>query len=574
MIFRKIKGYIEKDNGLIMYFFCLTIELNLCYTYTSENKTILTNFFLKSNKHLRNKIKRTIKTVTTNMNLKFLLSFLILLVTWPALAQISQPLRYEIEIDNSYDEYNIVSAEENGLFLFKELQEKSTFKELHWQIIRLDTSLQETSRREVIIDSKFTFKGYSYADDQLVLLFQEGYEFAKDLLFITFSIRGNSFQSYLYENLVPIQLTEFEAKNDAVIFGGNVNMRTVVMVYNFTARKGVVLPGFYNDRSSLLQISTDTKDDYFRVITSDRMPNKRFGISVRAYSTMGEQIFTDQLIAKEDLSLTDGRIVNSSEGGNLLAGTYSANKRIETSRGIFVADFNKVSQNQINYYNYGELENFFNYMRERKKERILKRIARKKVKGRKLRFSYRLFVQDIIKQNNENILIGEAYYPTYTNRQRGFDPYTMSASYSHGGSSVQAFDGYKYTHAVIMAFDNNGKLLWDNSFEINDLKSFNLEEHVHLAFLENEIVMLYLYNQHLKIKVIKNNEIVEGKYTEELRLMYENDEIRANDEDLEGLEHWYGNNFYAHGVNRVKNLRDANIKLNRKVFFINKIVVK
>ena len=136
------------------------------------------------------------------------------------------------------------------------------------------------------------------------------------------------------------------------------------------------------------------------------------------------------------------------------------------------------------------------------------------------------------------------------------------------------FDGYKYTHAVIIAFDNNGKLLWDNSFEINDLKSFQLEEHVHLAFLDNEIIMLYLYNQELKIKVIKGSEIVEGKFTESLMLMYESDEMKGNDEELEGLEQWYGNNFYAFGVNKVKNLLDHDIKLNRKVFFINKIVVE
>jgi hypothetical protein len=289
---------------------------------------------------------------------------------------------------------------------------------------------------------------------------------------------------------------------------------------------------------------------------------------------MGELVFTENLEAKEDLSLTDGRIVNSSEGGNLLAGTYSIKRRTETSRGIFVADLNQESIKQIQYYNYANLENFFNYMREKRKNRIKKRIARKKIKGRKLRFSYRLFVQDIIKQGDQNILIGEAYFPTYSNRTRGYG--YSSYGYNPYMSNVpdQVFDGYKYTHAVIIAFNDSGEILWDNSFEINDLKSYQLEEHVQLAFLDDQIVMLYLYDQHLKVKVIKANEIVEGKFTEELKLLYENDEIRGNDEDLEGLKQWYGNNFYAYGVNKVKNLKDENIKLNRKVFFINKIVVE
>jgi hypothetical protein len=508
------------------------------------------------------------------MQLRILLFIILLPFCFNLKGQISQPLRYEIEIDDLNDGYYIVSAQEAGLFLFKELEEKTENNEFIWEVIRLDTSLQEINRREVIIDNKFSFRGYSYDKGRFVMLFQEGFDFAKDLLFLTFSLNEETFQSYLYENLVPIKLTEFEVKNDAVVFGGNVNMRTVVMMYNFSAEKGIVLPGFYNDRSSLLQIVTETDDPWIRIITSDRMPSKRYGITVRAFSTMGVRIFSNELLAKDDFSLTDGRIVNGHQGGNLLAGTYSSKRRTETSRGIYVADFNKSEQTQINYYNYAELENFFNYMKESRKERVLKRIARKKIKGRKLRFSYRLFVQDIIKQNNENILIGEAYYPTYSNQSYGYGFSHYSYNPSLNGGTSQVFDGYKYTHAVIMAFDDKGKLLWDNSFEINDLKSFQLEGHVKLAFLKNEIVMLYLYDQQLKIKVIKNNEIVEGKYSEDLKLMYESDEMKSNDEELEGLEHWYGNNFYAFGVNKVKNLRDENIKLNRKVFFINKIVVE
>jgi len=508
------------------------------------------------------------------MKLKYILSLLLLTISPALMGQISQPLRYEIEIDNFNDDYYIVSAKEDGLFIFKELDKETKKNEYVWEIIRLDTSLQEVNRREVIIDDKFSFKGYSYDNGQFVMLFQEGYEFAKDLLFLTFSINSDTFQSYVYENLVPIKLTEFEVKNDAVVFGGNVNMRTVVMMYNFNAKKGVVLPGFYNDRSSLLQIVTKTEDPWVRIITSDRLQNKRYGITVRAFDTMGKARFTKSLEAKDDFSLTDGRVVNSSEGGNLLAGTYSIKRRTETSRGIYVADFEREDKDQIRYYNYANLENFFNYMRERRKNRIMKRIARKKIKGRKLRFSYRLFVQDIVKQGNQNILIGEAYYPTYSNSSRGLGYSSYSYDPFMSNRTSQVFDGYKYTHAVIMAFDNDGKLIWDNSFEINDLKSFQLEEHVHLAFLDKQIVMLYLYDQELKIKVIKGSKIIEGKFTESLKLMYESDEMKSNNEELEGLKQWYGNNFYAYGVNKVKNLRDENIKLNRKVFFINKIVVE
>jgi hypothetical protein len=210
-------------------------------------------------------------------------------------------------------------------------------------------------------------------------------------------------------------------------------------------------------------------------------------------------------------------------------------------------------------------------MREKRKERVISRIKRKKIKGKNLKFRYRLEVHDIIRQEDQNILIGEAYYPTYTSStSSGFG---YSDSFSNRGMS-QVFDGYKYTHAIIIGFDNSGNLLWDNSFEINDLKSFNLEEHIHVAFLPKKIVMLYLYDQQLKIKIIQEREILEGKFTETLKLKYDDDKVQVSNDDLAGLENWYGNVFFAFGTNKLKNLKDQDIDLNRKVFFINKIVVE
>ncbi len=269
-----------------------------------------------------------ITAITLNRICVCVVSFLFLiaiLFSSVVFGQISQPTRYEIEIDKLDEPYNIVSAEENGIYIFKAQEDKNTKKENSWEIIRIDTSLQEVSRHEVLIDDKFTFRGYSYQNGQFVMLFQEGIEYAEDLLFITFKVGEAGFQSYVYKNVVPIKLTEFELKDDAVIFGGDVNMRAVLMVYNFTQEKGFVLPGFYTDRSSLLQIVRNTNDEWFRVVTSERRLDKTYGITVRAYSTRGELIYSREIDAGEDRSLTNGRIVNGEIGANLLAGTYSKN---------------------------------------------------------------------------------------------------------------------------------------------------------------------------------------------------------------------------------------------------------
>jgi hypothetical protein len=500
-----------------------------------------------------------------------LLTFLFLFITIFAFAQIRQPTRFEVDIENINQSYNIVSAEENGIYIFKEQIDKGTANENAWEVIRLDTALREVSTIELLIEKKYDFKGYSYDNGKFVLLFQEGINYAEDLKFIVFDTKDDSYRIYDYKNVVPIILTEFELKNDAIIFGGNVNYRAVILVYNFTAEKGIVLPGFYTDKSTLLQIVTDTGDEWFRVVTSERRFNRRYGINIRTYSTRGQLVQTQEFDGTEENSLTNGRIVNLKNGENILAGTYSLKKRTELSRGLYLSTIAGEGLPGIRYYNYANLSNFFNYMREKRKERVISRIKRKKIKGKNLKFRYRLEVHDIIRQEDQNILIGEAYYPTYTSStSSGFG---YSDSFSNRGMS-QVFDGYKYTHAIIIGFDNSGNLLWDNSFEINDLKSFNLEEHIHVAFLPKKIVMLYLYDQQLKIKIIQEREILEGKFTETLKLKYDDDKVQVSNDDLAGLENWYGNVFFAFGTNKLKNLKDQDIDLNRKVFFINKIVVE
>ena len=76
----------------------------------------------------------------------------------------------------------------------------------------------------------------------------------------------------------------------------------------------------------------------------------------------------------------------------------------------------------------------------------------------------------------------------------------------------------------------------------------------------------------IRSKLIQNADVLEGKSFNDINLMFQDDVIEKNDTDFGGLEKWFGNRFYAYGVQNIKNLKDAGVKLSRKVFFINKIL--
>jgi len=137
------------------------------------------------------------------------------------------------------------------------------------------------------------------------------------------------------------------------------------------------------------------------------------------------------------------------------------------------------------------------------------------------------------------------------------------------------FAGYRYTHAVVAAFGSDGKMIWDNSFEIEDVLSYSLEQFIHAAFTEDGIVLLYLYDNQIRSKIISGSEVIEGKKFDDLKLSFEDDKVNEHSSlKIGGLEKWYGNTFLAYGVQRIKNLKDSGVKLNRKVFYINKVIYR
>ena len=286
-------------------------------------------------------------------------------------------------------------------------------------------------------------------------------------------------------------------------------------------------------------------------------------LSLKSFDENGDIIKNINLQPSEERSLLYGRTVKLDRNAELIVGTYSK-KKSDISRGIFLARISEDGGQIINYYNYADLKNFFSYMKAGRQKRVEERIKRRKVKGKKNKFNYRLLVHEVVERDGKFIMVGEAFYPKYS-----------QASHYGGYSSYygNSFDGYKYTHAVVLGFDRRGRLLWDNSFEINDVVSFTLDQFVHISISDEDMALLYMYENEIRTKVIEGYEVLEGKTYNNLESSFEYDvvdEFTIRD-DYGGLEKWYGGNLYAYGIHKIKNLKTEGVRLNREVFFINKI---
>ena len=83
-----------------------------------------------------------------------LILLLIFISYMPSDGQVSQTRRYEREQKNSEDYFNVISLKDDGLALFRERDKYKNNNKI-WELILLDTALQEKSVIELEVNERY-----------------------------------------------------------------------------------------------------------------------------------------------------------------------------------------------------------------------------------------------------------------------------------------------------------------------------------------------------------------------------------------------------------------------------------
>lgn len=477
-----------------------------------------------------------------------------------------QPDRYELRLANHEPGFQISPASQ-GLVLHRFVRANQlNFLEL----IRLDTAFNQLWEGSVEVGKNMIFVGAIPYDSQSYFLFHAVNANTFELLQMD---QGNGrYRKYEIRSFIRFSATELQVTPRAVLIGGYFNRVPLVLYYDLTLHQSSILPGLLNEDGELTQIKV-FDDGTFQVLISGRNYKKQKTIWIKNYQPDGSIINNYALEPEEDVGLIFGRSTRALNNMQILSGVYG-HKNSEYSRGLFITSIDPTGLQQMKYYNFGDLQNFFNYMKARRSNRIKERIERRKIRGKKIRFNYRFLIHEVIEYKDQFIVLGEAFYPQYSSvnsssYQGFFYPRAYNGNPMMRGDQV--FDGYRYTHAIIIGFDRNGNLLWDNSFEINDVKTFTLEQFVRFQVQDDKIVLLYLFDNQIRTKIIRDDEVLEGQTIDPIRLRFEDDIVVKERRNTSHLNYWYDGNFYAYGVHEIENDSLDGATEKRRVFFINKI---
>ena len=488
---------------------------------------------------------------------------------------ISQPDRIEFSKKREESEFYVITGDTHGVLVVEDTRTPVKEGGYEWVLHMVDTAFNVLWSHNLSIPLDGSLLGYEYFDDQFYLLFNKNRYRSQDLLVLQVKIASKEFLSYDITTVFPIELTHFESLNETLILAGYANFRPVVITYNIHDKIPRVAPGFYNNNNDMLDLIVDKESELFTVTLSEKMRNKKFTVRVKTFTSNGDLIQDNLINPGEKKSLIDAASTTFSNGLQYLAGTYSK-KSLYYSRGFYLSKFINGFQQYNKYYPFADLNNFFAYLKPKREGRIKNRIEQKRRKGKIKKFSYRLLVHKIIKRDDEYIVIAEAYYPRYNysnNAGTTFFPNNSGSSLYSGvpRTLTPYFLGYKYTHAVVVGFDRNCNIRWDNTFRIEDIQSYSIKENVKVSTAGENIVLMYLEENEIRSKVIKGNEIVEGRTFNPIRLAFETDQVKNKDPQVEGLEYWFDDTLFAYGEQVIKNENRANGSVDRKVFYLNKV---
>lgn len=497
--------------------------------------------------------------------------------------------RIEIPTNSDDNKFQVITLGDEGLLVLAKTSKKT------FSITKFDTELQVGWSVNGDLEENQSFVDFYRDGRDVYFLFSK---FNSDLYqIIKVSTGIGIMQKFFFENISRFEISEFKVHNEFAYLAGMVKEEPVLMSVNLHKLQPRILAGGLKGTASISSLDFDDENNLLVVSYSVKKGRSSYMV-VKRINQNGKIVEQLTVEPEDDYGLLTGKLFSLNDGTQLMIGNFGykgyQSNGVPMSQGLYISKVDEENPEYLKMHSFTEFKNFFKFMSQKQQDRIEKQITKKRDKGGDLRLNYRVLVHDIIQKDNQYILVAEVFYPEFRNNNNYYgsgmygspfwSPYSFNnMSYyryygmnswawnpwlwagGRGFNNNQQFDGFKYTHAVVAAFDEKGNLIWDNSFSFDNVKSQELKEKVKIKLDNDDITLVYSNKGKLASKIVRGNEVIEGNKVIEVGSNYEGDKIR--DTATDDLEYWHQNYYLAWGYQKIANRNGGS----RKVFYLNKI---
>jgi hypothetical protein len=490
----------------------------------------------------------------------------------------SQPMRLELEARPNTEPYQLVPLAEKGfLVLFKsnEFEDRNNRK-WNFAFYNANMDLQWEFIRSILRNHEYGAYA-TYGNEISLLFFDPRTSSESNLQILTFN--PESKQHNIVEGSIDrrFDLMRFSRHKNYCYLG--MNSKNACKAYNIHVHSGDLQTLELNpDGGTYIEnINIDTLANEVVILTSLRNERRRNALFLHRFNENAVEKSFEPVLKNENRKMvTSAQHLVIDENRSIVLGSFTSNPprrgsssfepEGNTSNGFYKVLIDRRDKTPLAaFYNFGDLTNIDNYIRgtiAEKRQRSLRRWFQRK---KSATLEYHLVMHNIKKHAGSFLLAGEAFSPDYRT--------VTTVAYDYYGRPVprtySVFDGYRYSHAVVVAFDENGQLLWDNGMEMINVKTFDLSPKLVMHNEDNDLVMAYNHDGKIAWKFIREKKTVTNISYANIETKYSKD--RVNNEQSSQLIPWYEHYFLATGYQTIINnyLPSQN---RRNVFYINKIV--
>jgi hypothetical protein len=491
---------------------------------------------------------------------------LLSLVGRPLRAQLAHSLRLEIPSDpDEAEAFDVTPLAERGVLVTIRTGGSTSMDPAHFDFQKYDINLKRLWQTKFKQDIKYR-PIINYETGQYIYyLFQE-YD-TDQYQFLRVHLDDGVIETFEGTLLDQFDIQQFKVMGSQAYVSGYHHSRPVVLSFSLFDSSTKVLPGMYVNRMEISSLEVDESRKEVHVLVHSLRRHCTFSIRTYDYDNKLLRII-DFDGAKN--SLISGKLLPVNEQESLLVGNYSTDCT-PYSQGIYVTRIHHGDSGNatadalatIQYIEFSQLKNFFNYLKPQRQQKLLARAQKKKNEGKDYKFRYRLLVHDLKATPSGMTLVAEVYYPQYRGSSMIYGGYLRGAD---------RYEGFRYTHAFICGFDKQGKLLWDNCFPIKELFSTDLTEMVQVSQQGDRMVLAYPNEGEINTEVIQEAKIL--KETEKFKLQTNDEAEKVTFSAQDNLMAWYGQHFLAYGFQKITPNRPNTIQREapqREVFYLNKL---
>lgn len=523
--------------------------------------------------------------------MKRLVLIALLFVACWASAQQVEPVRYEVSRWNKDQSAHFESLGTEGGIMVSETDKTDKAKHRLWSFACVDTSLYELRTELIPLPEKLTFVDACNDEGFVVFLFanNDNKKAADSLDFIVVSFnrkkqtwltywdKWNLLQPQGLEKGVPLSVelcdgTLMMAVNSK---SGNGNL----YFYDLTGETRPHVAPAPSSSSILFQTEAFTERHCF-LVAAKVYEDKHFTYTAfLVYSCKGQLLaaYRYENIPKATMGRMGFRFDDS---GNLVViGTLERETGRKVSIEGITENFDKESLGVVwmkfvdgtpesKVYLFKDMPDIERALtgsdRVRVNEERLKK--RNKDKGTMGEIAFQLLTPRLTDFGDLTVFSAEAFMPYYhTETRMNYGYYGYYGGYPY---TYTVFDGYDFFSEILLAFDKDGQLRWQQSVRFDNELTYNLYPHGAESACYDELVVVSPARNKLRY-IAFNSEGKPVMFSQEEKLVSSFGADYLEDEYFAQIERWYGSRFYIYGSQVIQN--SSQPKPHRWVYYLQKV---